>query len=533
MALTQITEKGIKDGEIINADINASAAIAKSKLASLDIVNADINASAAIAGSKIAPAFTSNISITNANPNITFLDSDANSDFKIDVNGGLFSIKDHTNADASRMSIASDGKLSIDRTHASATTGNHPALDIDTHANGTAGATFATGIDFRIAGVHKKRLAITNADSSAGTGDWVFYRDNGGNECMRLTSDGNIAFNRPNATVGDNQSGNSTATPKRFVFNNDHSNGYTDGSLKLYLFNGGTTRHGFTSGPNYDLQYHSSGSATEAKHTFFTQNTERLRLDALGRLLIGTTAAGEGSADNLTVADSSHCGITIRSGSSSGGNVFFTDLTSGDQFQGYVQYNHSDDTLKFGTNKVERLRLSSKGAINSLFNDGDSVGVLHKRHQGSNSHNFFEIRSSGTTTTSGGTLQFAIETDGDVKNTNNSYGSLSDIKLKENIVDAKSQWDDIKALKIRNYNFKSELDLGTYTQIGLIAQEVEETSSGLVVDNIDRDDEGNDLGTITKTLRYSVLHIKALKALQEAITKIETLETKVAALEAA
>ncbi len=54
MTLTQITEKGIKDGEIINADINASAAIAKSKLASLDIVNADVNASAAIASSKLA-----------------------------------------------------------------------------------------------------------------------------------------------------------------------------------------------------------------------------------------------------------------------------------------------------------------------------------------------------------------------------------------------------------------------------------------------------------------------------------------------
>ena len=32
MALTQITEKGIKDGEIVNADINASADIALSKL---------------------------------------------------------------------------------------------------------------------------------------------------------------------------------------------------------------------------------------------------------------------------------------------------------------------------------------------------------------------------------------------------------------------------------------------------------------------------------------------------------------------
>jgi len=56
MALTQITEKGIKDGELVNADVNASAAIAKSKLASLDIVNADVNASAAIAGSKLAAA---------------------------------------------------------------------------------------------------------------------------------------------------------------------------------------------------------------------------------------------------------------------------------------------------------------------------------------------------------------------------------------------------------------------------------------------------------------------------------------------
>ena len=61
MTLTQITEKGIKDGEIVNADINASAAIAKSKLASLDIVNGDINASAAIARSKVADFVEDNV----------------------------------------------------------------------------------------------------------------------------------------------------------------------------------------------------------------------------------------------------------------------------------------------------------------------------------------------------------------------------------------------------------------------------------------------------------------------------------------
>ena len=60
-----VTSAKIVDGAIVNADINASAAIAKSKLASLDIVNADVNASAAIAGTKIDPDFGSQNIDTN------------------------------------------------------------------------------------------------------------------------------------------------------------------------------------------------------------------------------------------------------------------------------------------------------------------------------------------------------------------------------------------------------------------------------------------------------------------------------------
>ena len=39
MALTKILQEGIKDGEIVNADINASAAIARTKLANVDLVD--------------------------------------------------------------------------------------------------------------------------------------------------------------------------------------------------------------------------------------------------------------------------------------------------------------------------------------------------------------------------------------------------------------------------------------------------------------------------------------------------------------
>ncbi len=88
-----------------------------------------------------------------------------------------------------RAKLDSQGKFWLDRTHTSATNGNHPALDIDTYANGTPATTFATGIDFRVAGVHKKRLAITNG-SGTGGGDWIFYSDNGTNEALHMHKDG-------------------------------------------------------------------------------------------------------------------------------------------------------------------------------------------------------------------------------------------------------------------------------------------------------------------------------------------------------
>ena len=59
MAITKLKALGVTDGTLTNTQINASAAIAKTKLAALDIVNADVNASAAIASTKMATTITS------------------------------------------------------------------------------------------------------------------------------------------------------------------------------------------------------------------------------------------------------------------------------------------------------------------------------------------------------------------------------------------------------------------------------------------------------------------------------------------
>jgi hypothetical protein len=131
-----------------------------------------------------------------------------------------------------------------------------------------------------------------------------------------------------------------------------------------------------------------------------------------------------------------------------------------------------------------------------------------------------------------------IYSDGDLQNHDNSYSGISDEKLKEQITDASSQWNDIKALQVRKFKFKTDVATGdsdAHWRLGVIAQEVETAGmNGLVKDNpkmIENEDgELVESGTTTKSVKYSILYMKAVKALQEAMTRIETLEADVKAL---
>ena len=119
--------------------------------------------------------------------------------------------------------------------------------------------------------------------------------------------------------------------------------------------------------------------------TFGTNNEERIRIKNDGTVLIGTSTKGISNADDLTIATSGHTGLTIRSGQSNQGNIFFSDGTSGaDEYRGYLQYEHTANTLIFGTDAVERLRIGSSGQIGlSGANYGDAGQVLTS--QGSSS----------------------------------------------------------------------------------------------------------------------------------------------------
>jgi len=229
----------------------------------------------------------------------------------------------------------------------------------------------------------------------------------------------------------------------------------------------------------------------------------------------------------------------LWNGTKVGSIIFKTGTDTTNKDDGYLTFS----TATAGS-VTERMRIDSSGsmdvksggAIQAEFGVIDDVyrnGENSIRVYGNASDNYVQLKGTNVADATsvldsqvGGTTQIQIQADGDLFNINGTYGQLSDQKLKENIVDANSQWEDIKALTVRNFNFKEELGYNANRQIGFVAQEVEKISPGLVKTKADIDEDGNDLGTETKALRMSVLYVKAVKALQEAMERIETLEQR-------
>jgi hypothetical protein len=100
---------------------------------------------------------------------------------------------------------------------------------------------------------------------------------------------------------------------------------------------------------------------------FYTNNTERARIDNSGRLGIGTSSPGSlnSSANQLVVGSGSgNQGLTIFAGSSSDSNIYFADGTAGAAPNiGYIQYRHASDRFDFGTNDTTRMTIDSSGRL--------------------------------------------------------------------------------------------------------------------------------------------------------------------------
>ena len=212
----------------------------------------------------------------------------------------------------------------------------------------------------------------------------------------------------------------------------------------------------------------------------------------------------------------------------------------------WVNYAHTDNTYRFNYNGAgnDEMILGSDGkfyfattsagphgghfnidssssstnGLNVKGTDGNYVMISSSARNGGH-HIYFSNRQSGSDVNTGSISD---------NNSNVSYNTSSDYRIKENIVSLSDGITRLKQLNPIRHTFKNNSAAGTVD--GWIAHELDTVCPYAVVGEKDAVNEdgtdnlqGVDYGRITPLLTA---------ALKEAITKIETLETKVAALEA-
>ena len=267
----------------------------------------------------------------------------------------------------------------------------------------------------------------------------------------------------------------------------------------------------------------------------------RMLIDEDGKVGIGTTAP----AQTLHL-DSGGATTQIQIDSDTESSISFNDH-GGSAITYHIGTNISDNNSQFEirdvTNGASRVRIHSSGHF--LFrctsaNDSGDVGI--KLFNSSTvPYITTTIDSSAATTSfyhvynknaSNNGYRFYVLQNGGIANHSGNNQNLSDERMKKNITNMGSVYDIFKQFVFKDFNYISEADSITKKH-GVIAQDVETIDSDLVTEDfkVSVDSEGNDV--LRKGLREEQFMMIGLKALQEAIAKIEVLETKVAALEAA
>jgi hypothetical protein len=427
--------------------------------------------------------------------------------------------------------------------------------------NSTTGSTASDGFTLHQSGTE---TLLNNREA----GSMRFYT--GGTEMMRIDSSGRVLIGL-NASVDSNSSlqveGRDTITAIRY----SAATGNAGSKLELsrsasntagvtaavsptdelgeIRWRGASTGSNFNTGASINAVVASgtiSASSFPTDLLFKTTSdgsgsaVERMRITSAGRIGINDNNpdsilhATDTSAAVIKVQNNTNTSYSGFECDQSNDNTHFGiyafDSSSASTPNAVELWNYRAGDIRIATSSVLRAHWLSGGALQTVANSNVDVIYSSAAASGTSAAVFRGLHSATVGTPGSGTDSIYIYANGNIQNTNNSYGQISDIKLKENIVDAGSQWSDFKSVKFRKYNFKEETGHETYTQLGVVAQELELTSPGLVYETNDRDSDGNDLGTTTKGVKSSVLTMKALVALQEAMTRIETLEAEVAAL---
>lgn len=198
--------------------------------------------------------------------------------------------------------------------------------------------------------------------------------------------------------------------------------------------------------------------------------------------------------------------------------------------------------LTLSTNTTERARITSGGAFLVGYNQAqiwdellgisrNTNNVVGGFYSSSSSYTSSVIRCQTETAagtgwyffegrSSGGSFQYGIRGNGTV--------ATSDERRKKNIEPARSYLQDICSIPVVKYNWKSDAD-DAPKELGWLSQDVQKVFPGMVVTHHDGPNDDQEVLLLKKEVFLPML----MKCIQEQQQMIETLQAKVAALEAA
>lgn len=337
------------------------------------------------------------------------------------------------------------------------------------------------------------------------------------------------------ATVGTNTIVQSGDVVGGIVFAGANGTGYTQTAAILSMVDG-------TPGATNDMPGRLS-LRTTADGAGST--TERMVIKATGFVGIGLTDPS--SPLNVQCDSGNAVGLSLRGRSADNVSVSLFTTSAGvetGRFQadsGALTINKiGNNPIVFNTNGNERMRITGAGRIG--INQASPSSTLTLVNNESAAINTANIQSNvtgdlathalivtkfdnSTATTQryvGFLMNGGASGSGQI-NANGAnaaaFGSFSDERLKENIVDLPSQIDNFRALRPVEFDYKD----GSGHQLGFIAQEVQAIFPDLV---------GESDGYLTLT-DMNKNDARLIKAFQELINKVDTLETRIAALEEA
>jgi len=469
-------------------------------------------------------------------------DATSTTDGSLQTDGGLSVVKDAVFgddvkllSDSSVIHFGADSEVTLTHVHDTGLSLNDN-LTITTADNDTQLTLISTDTDANVA----PTIDLTRDSSSPADDDFIGrIRFRGENDASEV-----INYAAINAVI------------------KDVTDGTEDGRLDLRTFKAGTERSRILINHTETVFNDDSVAVDVRVESDSDENAFKVAGDT------GNIGIGTGAPLHTLELKKAAPELMIEETSSGGSKRLSMGVTSGGQ--PFISSEQSGGNLNIDLVGTTRWNINQYGTITQSGNNSGSLVYEMNNANGSSPYgqriNFTGVDADNNTTyflagEATSNNKFKIFSDGDMANHDNSFGSLSDERIKQDITDANSQWDDIKAVKVRNFKKKDDVEKygdKAWSQIGVIAQELETVSPkliketppepsdikhssefGTLYEDGDTIPEGKKVGDVkeiksnVKKVSYSVLYMKAVKALQEAMTRIETLEAKVKTLEEA